>query len=213
MTPQESPRLLAPLIADIQQPTSVVERCIAAYRSSPDIDAACRVAGVHKLTMFKILKFNGVMLIADRLKVGSQSSRIGASAEQEFARLVPMAKSINAICSSNPGFDFDANGWRVDVKAASPLKQPNRKKLTSVWRPRLSNGGPMSEHVDVLCIFLLPKSGALARAGDYKVYLVPADLVRGRCYLQKTEGIPCELDTFEVAPKQLADFFNGETPA
>lgn len=192
---------------------SVEERCIAAYRSSPDLNTACQTAGVHKLTMFKILKMNGVMLIADRLKIGSPGSRMGASAEQEFLRLVPAAKSINAICSSNPGFDFDVNGWRVDVKAAGPMRLPARKTPALRWQPRVSNGGPVSEHVDLFCLFLLFKPEAMAQECGYKLYLLPADLVRGRRYISKTEGIPSELDEFEVQPDQLANFFNLETAA
>nr|WP_315242168.1 hypothetical protein [uncultured Albidiferax sp.] len=187
------------------------ERCIAAYRSSGDMDAACREVGVHKLTMFKVLRLNGVMDIADRLKMGSPGGRMGASAEQEFSRLVPAAKSINALCSSNPGFDFDVRGWRVDVKACGPKHVAGRKKLAHVWQARVGRGGGIeSQHVDLFCIFLLDKPKALINECSYKVFLMPSELVRGRTFVSKTEGVPCELDAFEMQPDALAAFFEPE---
>lgn len=189
--------------------TPVTERCIAAYRSSPDLDTACRVAGVHKLTMFKILKFSGVMLIADRLKMGTPGGRLGASGEQEFQRLMPAARSMNAICEGNPGFDFDVHGWRVDVKSASPTKKTGRKTTAKTWQAKICEPDRApSELVDMFCIFFSHNPAEkMMRAGAYSMFLVPADLVRGRKYLCRTEGQPGPLDEFEVQPADLAAFF------
>ena len=192
---------------------SITERCLEAYRTSADIDQACRLVGVHKLTMFKILKINGVMLIEDRLRLGTQASRFGASAEQEFQRLVPEARSMNSVVNSNQGFDFDVNGWRVDVKACSPIKAPAARK--SSWQVRLAKGGATPAHVDFFCLFLAERSEKAIQDSPYRAYLLPVEFVLGRTYLCKTDGCPSALDALEVAPEQLAPFFatNSRTEA
>lgn len=186
---------------------SIVERCIQAYRSSPNLDHACQVARVHKLTMFKILKIHGVMLASDRLTLGSMGSRMGASAEQEFQRLVPFAKPMNDLVSSNPGFDFDVNGWRVDVKAYSPAQIKGRKSAALTWQIKIAKSDSSFPHVDMFCIFLAAQAGKLIQDCPHKTYLVPAELVSGRSYVHKTEGRPSVLDGLEVQPEQLAGFF------
>lgn len=191
--------------SNAKQVLSVVDRCIQAYRTSPDLDHACSVARVHKLTMYKILKMHGVMLVEDRLKIGSMASRFGASAEKEFQRLVPAAKSMNVIVNSNPGFDFDVNGWRVDVKAFSPMKIAGRKSTVPRWQAAIRG---MQDYVDMFCVFLAVGKETVQGCA-YRTYLVPAELAHGRSYLCKTEGRPSELDALEVAPADLAGFFEG----
>lgn len=186
---------------------SIEQRCIAAYRASRNLDEACAAAGVHKLTMFKILKINGVMLAEDRLTIGSVGSRLGASAEQEFQRLVPRARSMNAIVSSNPGFDFEVGGWRVDVKAFGPIKIAGRKSNVPRWQIKLGRRGALSPHVDFFCIFLTYEPTKPLQQCVYQCYLVPAELAAGRNYLNKTEGLPSALDSLQVSPAELAAFF------
>lgn len=188
---------------------TIVDRCIAVYRESHNLDKVCATVGVHKLTAFKILKFNGVLTTEERLKIGSLSGRIGASAEQEFQRLVPAARSMNDIVTSNPGFDFDVSGWRVDVKAFGPAKLKGRKSTARTWQVRLAKHSTAFDHVDVFCVFLASEAGQMVHECGYRTFLVPVELVQGRSYLKKTEGHPSVLDSLEVQPDQLAAFFTA----
>lgn len=181
------------------------ERCIAAYRNTRDIDAACAQARVHKITMFKILQYNRLLRPEDGTRYGSMGARLGASAELEFSRLVPAAKSMNDMVANNyPGYDFHVHGWRVSVKAFSPLTIKGRISTRARWQAVMVKHESDRQTVDLFCIFLAREKGKLIQDTIYTTYLVPSQLLAGRKSLNKTDRLACELDTFEVAPRKLA---------
>lgn len=192
------------------QPNAFEQRCIDAYRAAGGLDAACAAAGVHKFTMFKVLKFKGLLRPQDGLAIGSAGSRLGASAELEFARLVPAAKSMNTgVVNCHPGYDFFVDGWRVSVKACSPLAIKNRVSERLRWQAVLIGRESDRVDVDVFCVFLVRDKGVLVQDTIYKTYLIPTEMLAGRKSINKVDRVTGEMDGFEVAPLKLAGLLAG----
>jgi len=199
------PTALAPRRA----PSVFEQRCIDSYLQTQDLDATCAALNLHRFSAFRILRFAGVLLPKDGVTVGSHGSRLGASAELEFARLVPAAHSMNAkVAACHPGYDFHVHGWRVDVKAFAP--QPVRQNARTPrlrWNAALIRRDSDFDAQDVFCVFLAHERERLIQDCIYKTYLVPVEALAGRRSLGKVQGYQSALDAWEVPPLKIAEFF------
>jgi len=190
---------------DARQPGTFVQRCIEAYRAAGTLDAACAAMGVGKFTMFKVLKSRGLLRPQDGVVYGNVGSRLGASAELEFARLVPAAKSMNeGVVNNHPAYDFHVRGWRVSVKAFSPRIIKGRVSERLRWQAVLINHESDRTGVDVFCVFLVRDKAVLVQDTIYKTYLIPVEAMEGRKSLNKADRMASEMDGFEVAPMKLS---------
>ena len=190
-------------------PSAFEQRCIDHYMQSQDLDATCAALHLHRFSAFRILRFANVLLPKDGVTVGSHGARLGASAELEFARLVPAAHSMNAkVVACHPGYDFQVHGWRVDVKAFSPRPIKTKARTPKLqWGAALIHRDSDYETKDVFCIFLAHERERLIQNCIYKTYLVPVEALEGRRTINKVQGYQSGLDAFEVPPHKLAVAF------
>jgi hypothetical protein len=196
-------------LAPRRPPNAFEQRCIDHYLQSQDLDATCTALHLNRFSAFKILRFANVLLAKDGVTVGSHGTRLGASAELEFARLVPAAHSMNAkVAACHPGYDFHVNGWRVDVKAFSPAPiKTNTRNPKLSWRAALILKDSDFTTKDLFCIFLAHEREKLIQNCIYKTYLVPVEALEGRRSINKVQGYQSGLDAWEVPPLKIAGFF------
>ena len=99
--------------------TSKKEMLLKAHAEHGDFARAVRESGMNSLAAYKILKMNKCFSIDERLRMGTDGSKLGARMENEFQKLVPKALAVNAIKYANPKYDFTVGEYTVDVKASS----------------------------------------------------------------------------------------------
>lgn len=185
---------------------------IEAYIECQDLTTAARKVGMNMLIAFKILKISGVMLVNDRLKYGSGGSKMGAMAELEFQKLVPIAKQMNSNSKQNPQFDFLVGNKKIDVKAASLTKyRGNENRL--VWHFHVRRHYQTEYGADFY-VFFCALNGQKISSG-YDLYLVPTELMGGEEHgvrtimMRESEKHSHWLSEFKIDNDEILDFFTS----
>jgi hypothetical protein len=162
-----------------------------------NLKLAAAELGVQWQTLYVQLKRAGVAVIGDKLRYGSDRDRLGAVGEQEFLRLVPDAKNMNAV-EFQSKYDFEVYGHKVDVKASMP-RQLNRRFAALSWAFSFKK---QSLICDFICCFCMREDRTIDR-----VLLVPKEFFAGL----QTVSVSCAgqskwLD-YEIPQDELAKFF------
>lgn len=187
--------------------TGKFEQCVELYRQSKDLKAVARDLGLPVIRVYLWLKTSGVLLREDSIAMGSAASRLGARAEQEFKSLVPTAKDMNCdVRQNHPGYDFEVNGQRIDVKAVSFYRRKDTKRKLH-WNISAGTArNPREKGADVYVVFAL--LGKDLKHG-YRLFAIPAELIGDRRYITITQGVPCDWDGFELKPDELSEFLHS----
>lgn len=177
---------------------------IEAYRCNPDVRAVAASLGLSTIRVYLHLKISGVLLTEDAARIGAKGSMLGAQGEQEFKRLVPKARDMNAeVRENHPGYDFELGSQKIDVKACTFKGQSKGSKRNKNWGIEIgSRQAPGIKAADLYVVFaLLGKQWE----GGYRLFVMPAELIGDRRYICITHGIESMWNDFEVQPNDLAD--------
>lgn len=168
------------------------------YRRHMNLKLAAAELQMPWQSLYVKLKAEGVPVVGDKLRYGSDRDKLAALAEVEFLRLVPEAMSMNAIRFQSK-HDFEVAGQKVDVKASMP-RQLNKKYEAMSWSFSFKK---QSLSCDFICCFCIGEEKQ-----TQKILLVPQEFFRGL----QTVSVGCcgkskWLD-YEVQAEALAPFFN-----
>ncbi len=96
---------------------ATVEEIISYYRKAGSFMKTARVFNMNKRILHLTLAKAGVLKINDKIDFGSTNMRKGGLAEKKFKEIFPEAIPTNECWQMNhPGYDFDVEGLRIDVK-------------------------------------------------------------------------------------------------
>ncbi len=182
-------------------PTYTRDKVFEIYKKHGSIRAVTEETGCPPYIAYVWLKKSGILNAVDSVRYGTQSSRNGGRAEQEFKRLVPQAMAANEHLRANcPSFDFDINGWLVDVKFSS---------LNKAGRFYFHTAGLKDLRPDFYCIFACRK-GSLDTG--YRILLIPEEMVINSHNFAFRDGTTSddEVWLYEVAPTDLASVFEDK---
>lgn len=168
-----------------------------AYAKHMNLKLAANELCIPWQTLYVILKKEGVAVVGDKLRYGSDRDRLAAMAEFEFLRLVPTARNMNAIGYQSK-HDFEVGELKIDVKCSMPRKLNSRFEAKS-WAFSFKK---QSLTCDFICCFCKAEDKTTA-----KVLLVPSEFFKGL----QTVSVSCEGNSkwldYTVNPSELASFF------
>lgn len=84
-----------------------------------NLKLAANELGINWKTLYCRLKKQGVKVVGDKLRYGTDRDRIGAYGEALFKGLVPDARDRNMV-EFQSKYDFDLYGMKIDVKCGIP---------------------------------------------------------------------------------------------
>lgn len=169
------------------------------YSKHKNLKISAAELGIPWQSLYVQLRKEGVQVTGDKLRYGTDRDKLGALAEQEFCRLVPIASDLNAK-SFQSKYDFDVLGFKVDVKASMPRQLNKRYKALS-WAFSFKK---QSMICDFICCFCLNEDKTIRH-----VLLVPKEFFHGL----QTVSVSCDgyskwLD-YKVEASELAPFFQS----
>jgi len=132
---------------------ATVEEIISYYRETKSFMKTAATFNMNKRILHLTLAKAGVLKINDKIDFGTTNMRKGGLAEKKFKEIFPEAISTNEYWQMNhPGYDFDLQGLRIDVKYSGV-----RISKTGVmsWSAHCNNNEKKKEDpVDFFVIFL-----------------------------------------------------------
>lgn len=185
---------------------------IEAYLECQDMAIAARKTGMNMLMAYKILTISGVLLVSDRLKYGSGGSKMGAMAELEFQKLVPISKQMNTNSKQNPQFDFLVGNKKIDVKAAS-LTKDRGKEGAFIWHFNVRRHYQKEFGADFYVFFCALKGQKLI--DGYDLYVVPTELMGGEEHgvktimMRESQKQNHWMSDFKIEKDEVLDFFTS----
>lgn len=177
------------------------EQVYEVYKQHGSIRAVTDETGCPPYTAFIWLKKAGVLNSVDSVRYGTQASRNGGMAEREFKRLVPKAMAANEHLHANcPSFDFDINGWMVDVKFTS---------INKSGAYRFQTAGNKALRPDFFCVFACAKGSIQS---GYRILLIPEAMITNTSTFHFRDGDTRndEVWLYEVHPEALAGIFEDD---
>lgn len=196
----------------MSHPLSDKERVlIDSYQRTGCIKTAAFEAKMLMIQAFKTLKIRGAMFVADRLKYGTEATRMGARAELEFKKLVPQARPQNAVNHIHPSYDFVVAGQKVDVKAAAIRDRKAKKEHLDghkCWSIKLVRHNQDAMKADFYVIFLMQNETSLS--DGYEILVIPKELCSDVRQINIRPNIKDHWAwDFKIEPDELTDFFEG----
>lgn len=171
----------------------------ASYDKHKNLKLAANDLGIKWQTLYSRLKKQGVSVVGDKLRYGSDRDKLSALAECEFKRLVPSAKSMNDIKWQHK-YDFSVNNHKIDVKCAMP-KQGYHKYKSKRWAFSFKK---QSLVCDFICCFCMSEDKNLD-----KILLVPSEFFKGL----QTVSVSCNGNSkwldYQIDSDDLSDFFES----
>ena len=141
-----------------------------AYSKHMNLKLAADELGIKWQTLYSRLKSQGVKITGDKLRYGSDRDKLSAKAESLFMQAVPSALCMNAIRWQSK-YDFEVNGFKVDVKCArkrcSQKRFPDKKSWSFSFKKQ-------TLICDFVCCFCLNDENETA-----KIILVPSEFFKG----------------------------------
>ena len=140
-----------------------------AYDKHKNLKIAANEIGMKWQTLYCRLKNQGVNVIGDKLRYGSDRDKLSAKAEAIFKDNVPSAISMNKI-KWQYKHDFEVNGFKVDVKC-SVKRCLSKKYQAKSWAFSFKK---QTLTCDFVCCFCLNDNKEVET-----VLLVPSEFFKG----------------------------------
>lgn len=168
-----------------------------AYDKYKNLKLAAADIGINWHTLYSRLKKQGVPVIGDKLRYGSDRDKLSSMAEAEFKRIVPTALAMNDIKWQHK-YDFTVNGFKVDVKSSMPGCK-SKKYINESWAFSLKK---QTLFCDFLCCFCFDSNRNIRN-----ILVVPREFFVGL----KTITVSCNgsskwLD-YSIDEHDLSNFF------
>jgi len=168
-----------------------------AYSKHMNLKLAADELGIKWQDLYCRLKNQGVNVVGDKLRYGSDRDKLSSKAEAMFKEYVPSAISMNEIKWQRK-YDFEVSGHKIDVKCS--LKRRLSKKHDSLsWAFSFKK---QTLICDFVCCFCLDDNKDVEQ-----VLLVPSEFFRGL----QTVSVSCAGNSkwmdYSVSLGDLEDFF------
>jgi len=168
-----------------------------AYDKYKNLKLAAADIGISWNTLYSRLKKQGVPVIGDKLRYGSDRDKLSAMAESEFKRIVPNAVAMNDIRWQYK-YDFTVDGYKVDVKSSMPQKKLKRYENKS-WAFSLKK---QTLFCDFLCCFCFDVNRNISN-----ILVIPKEFFIGL----KTITVSCNGNSkwldYSINEHDLSNFF------
>ena len=140
-----------------------------AYEKHKNLKIAAQEIGIKWQTLYLRLKNQGIAVIGDKLRYGSDRDKLSAKAEAIFKEHVPSAVSMNDIKWQHK-HDFEVNGFKVDVKCSM------KRRLSSKYQSKSWAFSFKKQTItcDFVCCFCLDDNKEVEN-----VLLVPSEFFKG----------------------------------
>lgn len=169
------------------------------YAKHMNLKLAANELGVNWKTLYVRLKNQGVKIIGDKLRYGSDRDKLGAYGEQLFLGFVPCANNEN-LKQFQAKYDFSVLGYKVDIKAGRP-RQLNKKFPQLAWSFSFKK---QSMICDFVVCFCLNEDKSIN-----KVLLVPKEFFEGLQTVSVSMNGHSKWHDYSIEPSELQDFFTS----
>jgi len=170
-----------------------------AYARHLNLKLAANDLKIPWQNLYVKLKNQGINVVGDKMKYGTDRDKLGALAEQYFKDIVPCATDMNKI-SFQSKYDFDVNGYKVDVKSSKP-RQLNKRFSALSWSFSFKK---QSMICDFFVCFCLSDQKSIE-----KILLVPSEFFKGLQTISvSVEGFSKWSD-YSIKQDELEQFFKS----
>ena len=167
------------------------------YSKHMNLKIAANALGIKWQTLYVKLKAQGVNVVGDKLRYGTDRDRLGVFGEQMFQSLVPFAKDCNQ-SKYQSKVDFEINGLKVDVKAGMP-RQLNKKFPALAWSFSFKK---QTLHADFIVCFCFNEKKEIEH-----ILLVPKEFFVGLQTVSVSRNGGSKWLDYKIEPQELAEFF------
>lgn len=167
------------------------------YAKHMNIGLAAKELGICWQTLYVRLKKQGVKVVGDKLRYGTDRDKLGAYAETIFKKLVPSATD-NNLQKFQAKYDFNVFGYKVDVKAGKP-RQLNKKYSALSWSFSFKR---QSLICDFIVCFCLTEEKEIEH-----ILLVPSEFFSGLQTVSVSKDGGSKWLQYAIKPDQLNEFF------
>lgn len=174
--------------------------CIKAYDKYKNLKLAANAVGIKWQSLYVILKKEGVKVIGDKSRYGTDSDKLAAKGEKIFKNLVPIARDLNKEKFQSK-IDFDVLGYGVDVKTSN-LNKSNSKAISKRWAFSIKR----QELIADFFVGIALEKGVLA-----KIYLIPCEIAKHYQTISASEN-SSKWNDYLIKPSELLDFFRSLPP-
>lgn len=172
------------------------QACIEAYKKHENLKLAAAEVGISWQTLYTRLVKNGIPVVGNKEKYGSDKDKLAAKSESDFLTYVPSAKDCNEKKFQSK-VDFNAYGLLIDVKA-STLRISNKRSAKKRWAFSIKKQEIIADY------FVL-----FAYDDNIKIkhcFLLPGEIVRKMSTISINESGGKWMD-FKIEPEELDSFF------
>lgn len=170
-----------------------------AYDKHKNLKIAAEEIGINWQTLYCRLKNQGVTVIGDKLRYGSDRDKLSAKAEAMFKNIVTSAVSMNDIKWQHK-HDFEVNGFKVDVKC-SVKRCLSKKYQSKSWAFSFKK---QTLTCDFICCFCLDDNKEVE-----KVLLVPSEFFKGLQTVSVAASGKSKWLDYAVDMSELETFFSN----
>jgi hypothetical protein len=168
-----------------------------AYAKHMNLKLAANELGMNWRTLYVRLKNQGVKIVGDKLRYGTDRDKLGAYGEKLFLDLVPSAKNENSN-QFQAKYDFSVYGYKVDIKAGRP-RQLNKKFPQLAWSFSFKK---QTLICDFIICFCLNEDKSIN-----KILLVPKEFFAGLQTVSVSMLGYSKWHDYSIEPHELFDFF------
>ncbi|MCE2029244.1 hypothetical protein [Sessilibacter corallicola] len=173
------------------------QSCIDAYKKHQNLKIAAMEVGVSWQNLYVRLVRNGIPVIGNKEKYGSEKDKLAAKSEKDFLKYVPSAKDCNKEKFQSK-IDFSVRELSVDVKA-STLRRSNKKCKTRRWAFSIKKQEIIA---DYFVLFAYDDNMKIKHC-----FLLPGEIVRKMSTISISEAGGKWMD-FKIEPEELDSFFS-----
>ena len=170
-----------------------------AYEKHKNLKLASEEIGINWQTLYCRLKKQGVAVVGDKLRYGSDRDKLSSKAESMFKDAVPSAVSMNEIKWQHK-YDFEVNGHKVDVKCSVKRRLSKRSESMS-WAFSFKK---QTLACDFVCCFCLDDNREVE-----KVLLVPSEFFKGLQTIYVAASGHSKWLDYSVEISELEEFFTS----
>lgn len=177
------------------------------YKKHMNLKLAANELGMPWQTLYVRLKKEGVPVVGDKARYGSDKDKLAKLSEDEFLRFVPDATNMNEL-EYQSKVDFWVGNVSVDVKSSKPYQKNKHITNKLFWSFSVQK---QSFDSDFVCCFCFEHDNKL-----FNILLIPSEIFSG----YKTITVPykrkSKWNDYVINGKELKKFFediNGSNEA
>lgn len=172
----------------------------AVYNKHLNLKIAANELGIKWQNLYIKLRKQGVPVVGDKLRYGSDKDRLAARAEIEFIKIVPFAEDQNKL-KFQAKFDYLVGNEKIDIKASN-LKRGCKRFEARRWAFSVKKQEFCADFI--VCF-------AFSDDDSYKIFLIPGEFVRNYQTISISENGKSKWLDYEVSKEELFQIFSEIT--